>query len=415
LGNMTNLIDLSLHTNQLSDVIPPDLANLSSLQILELYSNQLSGCYDVALASLCSQLAPLSNINAFISSSNLLDATWEDFCASGAGTCSGFCPPELFVHDIPVANSFYQAEQTIYSQGQVASGSDVDYRAGNMIVLESGFTVQPQAEFSAEIEACAPSVRLCAYDLTSTITIGNIPDDLSGITYNTSTNTLFMVENGDETVYETDLSGNVLRVIDLVGFADTEDIVYIGGTRYAVVEEGRGRVVFFDIFANTNSVNYNNTDQVQLPSALGPWGNNQGLEGITYYPLAARILTIKEKTPRGFYAFTTPSSFPITLSTSDTDIVCDLTQNSFDFSDVAAVHHMGLSGANNPTTGTYTLLLSQESKALVEVDANCNEISRLSFSYINQPEGVTMDNNGTIYIVGEPNELYIFNQTSACP
>lgn len=415
LGNLVNLMTLRLDTNQLSDVIPPELANLSLLQILELQSNQLSGCYDGALASLCNQLSPLFSINAFISDGNMLDADWEDFCTSGTGGCSGFCPPELFINDIPIANGFYQAEQTIYSAGEVASGGDVAYQAGNMIALESGFTVHPQAEFSAEIAGCVPSVRLCAYELTTTIPIGVIPDDLSGLTYNASTNTLFMIENGNETVYETDLSGNVLRVIDLIGFDDTEDIVYTGGTRYAVVEERRGRIVFFDIFANTNSVNYNNAGYVQLPSALGPWGNNQGLEGVTYYPLAGRVLTVKEKNPKGFYSFIIPSSFPTTLSTADTDIVCDLALNPFGFSDVAAVHHMGLSGATDPTTGTHSLLLSQESKALVEVDANCNEISRLSFSYINQPEGITMDNNGTIYIVAEPNELYIFNRTSTCP
>jgi len=258
----------------------------------------------------------------------------------------------------------------------------------------------------------AQSINLCVYDLASTTTINEIPNDLSGITYNPLTSTLFMVRNGDPTVYETDLSGNVLRDIELKNFEDTEGIVHIGGTRYAVVEERRGKVMFFDIFSSSNKVNYNNADEVEMPAILGPWGENTGLEGITYYPLTNQVLTVKEKNPKGYYSFTMPISFPLTLSSSNTDIVCDMAQNPFGFTDVAGMHHLGLSGANDPTTGTHTLLLSHENKALVEVDANCNEISRLSFPYINQAEGVTMDNNGTLYIVAEPNLFYVFNPIS---
>lgn len=261
----------------------------------------------------------------------------------------------------------------------------------------------------------AQSVDLCTYDLVSTNTINAIPNDLSGITYNPLTNTLFMVQNGDPTVYETDLSGNVLRDIDLKNFEDTEGIVHISGTRFAVVEERRGKVIFFDISSNTNNINYNHVDEVEMPAALGPWGPNVGLEGITYYPLTNKIFTVKEKNPKGYYSFNMPTSFPVTLTTSNTDVVCDVTQNPFDLLDIAGMHHLGLSGATDPTTGTHTLLLSHESRALVEVDANCNEISRFTFPYINQPEGVTMDNNGTIYIVAEPNLFYVFNSTSDCP
>lgn len=259
----------------------------------------------------------------------------------------------------------------------------------------------------------AQSINLCYYEVANTYTINSIPDDLSGVTYNQQTNTLFMVQNGDPTIYETDLSGNVLREIDLNNFEDTEGIVYVGGTRFAVAEERRGRVTFFDIFSNTNNVNYNNAaDYVELPAALGPWGANVGLEGVTYYPLLNKIFTVKEKTPKGYYAFTIPASFPTTLTTSNTDVVCDVTQNPFGLSDIADIHHLALSGATDPTTGTHTLLLSQESRVLVEVDANCNEISRLSFPSINEPEGVTMDNNGTLYIVAEPNLLYVFTPSS---
>jgi len=91
------------------------------------------------------------------------------------------------------------------------------------------------------------------------------------------TNTLFMVENGGTTVFETNLSGTYLRNIFLSGYEDTEGIVHIGGTRYAVTEERKGRVTLFDITPSSSIVLYANSDYIQLASTHGPWGANVGL------------------------------------------------------------------------------------------------------------------------------------------
>lgn len=259
------------------------------------------------------------------------------------------------------------------------------------------------------------TINLDEYELVSGPTIiSSIPDDLSGVTYNPLTNTLFMVENGNTTIFETNLSGAVLRSIFLSGFDDTEGIVHISGTRYAVSEERRGRITFFDITSSTSVVLYGNSDYVQLP---GTWNNNQGLEGVSYNPTADEILTIKEKTQKGFYSFPTPTSYPTVLSSVNTP--CNMTLNPFGFGDIAGMHYLGLtSGFDELGVSNHSLLLSHESLALVETDENCNEISRISFNAngangtlvnaIPQPEGITMDNNGTLYIVSEPNQLFIF-------
>jgi len=51
--------------------------------------------------------------------------------------------------------------------------------------------------------------NLCNYAVTPNypIAINNVPGDLSGVTYNPLTNTLFMVQNGTPTIYETMLNG----------------------------------------------------------------------------------------------------------------------------------------------------------------------------------------------------------------
>jgi len=279
--------------------------------------------------------------------------------------------------------------------------------SGNVDIEIVNCTVDTNTEFG--------TINLDEYELESgPIVINQIPDDLSGVTYNPLTNTLFMVENGTTKVYETSLSGTVLRTIFLSGFDDTEGIVHVSGTRYAVSEERRGRVTFFDITPSTSTVLYTNSDYIQLP---GTWNNNQGLEGVSYDPETSEVFTVKEKTVKGFYSFPMPTSFPTVLSSTNT--VCDMQQNPFGFGDIAGLHYMGLnSGFDELGVDKHTLLLSHEGLALVETDRNCNEISRISFNTggangtlvnaLPQPEGVTMDDNGTLYVVSEPNQLFIF-------
>jgi len=81
LGNLTNMDQLKLYNNMLSGNIPPELGNLNNLSIFGLHSNQLSGCYSSNLTSWCNYG------NAAISDGNNFDATWEDFCNTGAGAC----------------------------------------------------------------------------------------------------------------------------------------------------------------------------------------------------------------------------------------------------------------------------------------------------------------------------------------
>jgi len=68
--------------------------------------------------------------------------------------CPNDCPSEISIDDIPIPNSLYQAQQTITSSGQVASESDVLFKAGQLIMLDNDFTVQPGGSLSIEIEDC---------------------------------------------------------------------------------------------------------------------------------------------------------------------------------------------------------------------------------------------------------------------
>ncbi len=63
------------------------------------------------------------------------------------------CPNEM---DLPgmIAAGTYVVKINIQSDGTVASGTDVILKAGNSIIFNSNFIIEPQANFSAEIEGC---------------------------------------------------------------------------------------------------------------------------------------------------------------------------------------------------------------------------------------------------------------------
>lgn len=416
-GNLNNLHVLQLNSNQLDGNIPYQLGNLQNLQILWLTFNQLSGNIPASLGSLVNltQLSMRSNLltgNIPSSFGNLSDLTQLSL---GNNQLTGNIPASLGnlnnltylsiednqligCYHSNLLNLCYIGNNSYISDGNNFDASWEDFCVSNTSICEDTFQ----------------SISLCTYGQSTPITIESFPSDLSGITYSPATNRLYMVQNETPTVYETDLSGNFLRTIPLSGFQDTEGIAHISGSRFAVAEERRGRITFFNILPITTSIDYNDADYVQLPIIDEPWGGDDGLEGVSYDPETNTIFTVKEKTPKGYYSFTMPTSFPSTLSVTDINIVCDMAQNPFSLLNVSDVYHLNQLNNIIPVT-THSLLISGDSQTLIEMDDYCNEISSMALSVIGQPKGITMDIYGTIYIVCEPGLLYIHYPEATLP
>lgn len=318
--------------------------------------------------------------------------------------------------------------------GQPTQTVPVDGATNVAIPVQLQWTTSSTQGVDVEMYECTElipntpnTVDLSAYELICSATIGNNLEDLSGITYNEETNTLFIVRNstGAETIYETTLSGELLRTITLSDeFYDTEGIVHLGGTIYAVTEERRGNIVIIDI--STSPVSYTNSHVAELLNVLSS-ENNAGLEGVSYNPADNSIHTVKEgdleRNPRpwnedrDYYSFIRHTSDVPSQTTTEP---CDVLSSPFNnFIDLSGMHHLGLTdGLHHLGVAEHSMFLSHASRILLEIDENCNQISQLLLSAggangtldnnINQPEGVTMDNNGNLYIVGEPNELYVF-------
>ncbi|MEK7256785.1 MAG: 3-coathanger stack domain-containing protein, partial [Bacteroidota bacterium] len=66
------------------------------------------------------------------------------------------CPDNLAINAIPIPSGTYIADQEITSLGTVQNGANVIFKAGNSIVLQSGFEVQLGGLFEVLIQGCIP-------------------------------------------------------------------------------------------------------------------------------------------------------------------------------------------------------------------------------------------------------------------
>jgi len=270
--------------------------------------------------------------------------------------------------------------------------------------LAAGFVVVFFVSVSIAAQSRWPSsqgsLELEAYQLQSRIDVAEITDDLSGVTFNALTQSLFAVTNAPEQIVEMSLEGKVKRLIPLLGFDDTEGITHIGGNRFAIVEERKRQVVFIDINKHTNEIKREHCEGYKLPLQ---GEKNKGLEGIAWSKKAG-ILIAKEDEPEQLYHFDQQQH--------DGKYLTPFLNNSIQrkqLGDVAGLH--SLANGN-------TLFLSEESRLLLELSPKGYVLSSKSFEYdpfgifysIRQPEGVTMADDGRLYIVSEPNQLFIFEK-----
>lgn len=237
--------------------------------------------------------------------------------------------------------------------------------------------------------------------------IEGVECNASGITYNRETGTLFIILNGPTRIVETNRSGHVLRDVELVDFEDTEGICHMGGPLFAVVEERKSRITVINIHDHTRKI----TRKLQPGLTLTLSGNgNKGFEGIAWNGAIQQFTVVKERSPMAIYnisRFSGSNGSHIDLKIARP---LEIDPKKLFLDDLSGLHF-------NEKTGSL-LMLSHESRLLAEVDHHGKQLSFLELSKgfsglsanVPQAEGVTMDEEGTLYIVSEPNLFYAFSK-----
>ncbi len=235
-------------------------------------------------------------------------------------------------------------------------------------------------------------------------TLPCVTQNLSGITYNKDTGTLFVITNGPTQIHEINTDGECLRKIELNGFEDTEGIVYLCDGFFAILEERKRAIDIIHIQPETARIDVDNIYKSLSISLANK--DNKGFEGIAYNSEKSLFYIVKEKPPLQLLKVEgLLNKDRINISAQQQIIRFDLFMDDF-------------SGLHFDSRTRHLLFLSDESKMVAEVSLKGEQVSFMDlekgFSGLNidipQAEGITMDDKRNIYVVSEPNMIYKFSK-----
>jgi len=265
---------------------------------------------------------------------------------------------------------------------------------------------------TAPVANAASSLNLANYAVSATYSLdvlngtsGGISGlEASAVTYAQDRGSLFFVGDEGTGVIEISLTGQTLGYMNFdwtnTGSTkhDTEGLTYLGNGTLVVGEERLYDAYRFNYSAGGTASLANNSVSISNANV-----GNSGMEGISYDARnGGSFVTIKQEAPEdilgGTLTFGANGSGVATMSQLFDPSILGLSTLS-DVQTLSSVTSLsGTSGMDN------LLLLSLGSKMLVEVNRQGQLISSFDLSSVvphNAIEGVTIDENGTIYLVAE--------------
>jgi uncharacterized protein YjiK/methionine-rich copper-binding protein CopC len=248
--------------------------------------------------------------------------------------------------------------------------------------------------------------------------------EVSAVTYNKDTDTLFILGDNGTSVTQINKKGQLIDTMTLPADAskpqgtyyyDPEGLAYIGGGKFVMVEERYRQITRFT-YAPGTTLNPTTAQTVKLGTTIG----NVGLEGVSFDPSTNGYILVKEKTPLGVFQtsvnFEGNSASNGSATTVDSTNLFDpaLANAVLDFGDVFAL-------ANTlPSTApdySHLIVLSQESGKILKMTRAGAVLSALDIDVSAQHEGITFDTQLNMYVTnelgtaGSGEELWVYTPT----
>ncbi len=262
--------------------------------------------------------------------------------------------------------------------------------------------------FGLALSQAEPLPCLDQYTLVKgPMVIGGVSKNASGLTYHAGRDTLFVVLDAPQRIVELSLAGSFKRKINLNKFDDTEGITWLGENRFALVEEARGNIIIVELEPKDGGVSWKKATRIRTDIKVNL---TNGLEGIAYDPLAKRFFVAREKN--------SPAVFKIIPPKPESDVPPTSIMMS-----LAGRGLRDISGLHYDAKGERLLILSHESACVVAANKYGIEICRLLLRggksglsrTIVKAEGIALDKRGALYVVSEPNLLYVFEKAKPEP
>lgn len=237
--------------------------------------------------------------------------------------------------------------------------------------------------------------------------IAGLEQNLSSIVYDHDQDRLLAISNGPSELVALNKVGEIIAHYPLVGFGDIEGIDYMGDGLVVMADERAQELSFIQLPSQPGELNIKDAQYLSLGINLN---GNKGFEGVSYDAANDRLFVVKERDPRQLYEVTgIKASLAGGLQLRINDLTHWIDQKVF-ATDLSAVHF-------DPVTG-HLAILSDESKLLVELSGEGKFVSFRTFlggfsdlkKTAPQAEGVTMDRDGNLYMVSEPNLFYMFSK-----
>ena len=240
-------------------------------------------------------------------------------------------------------------------------------------------------------DATSAPLGLSSYgvDLGKFVTIG----EASTITYNWDTGHLLV--GGDENNWqEISKDGTSVQALYFPGYNDTESVAYVGNGQYVV---GQERNMKMSQISQQHGFPDYYTGESAAPFffiAGGAQIGNQGLEGLAYDRATGNFYAVKETNPQKVWLIS-----DVTFDTSDDGGTGTVTE----LFDASLLGLLGLSDIALLENGNL-LIVSALSDMLLEVTLDGQIVGSLDLKTVDPNvtfEGVTVDEEGNIYLVGE--------------
>ncbi|MBV4461429.1 SdiA-regulated domain-containing protein [Pseudomonas sp. COR58] len=237
--------------------------------------------------------------------------------------------------------------------------------------------------------------------------IDGLDDDVSALTYDPVRNSLFTVTNKNAELIELSLDGRILRRVALIGFGDPEAVEFINADTYVITDERQQRLIKIHLEQDTTFLDAADAEQMTLGVHMS---GNKGFEGLAYDSVGKRLFVAKERDPmliyevHGFPHFNPEKSYAVhVINNPKRD---------------AGMFVRDLSSLQYDERSGHLLALSDESRLILELDVDGRPLSTMSLNggrqglknTVPQAEGIAMDDDGTLYLVSEPNLFYVFRK-----
>jgi len=242
-------------------------------------------------------------------------------------------------------------------------------------------------------------------DYTAVIDAKALPgmekDEASDLAYSPLTKTLFSVMGKNPFLVELTLEGDVLRKIPLDGWSNPEGLTVMENGLLAIVDERNHILSVVKIDANTQRLNRADFPQYDLGVSKD---QNKAFEAIAWDPRRQQLL-LGEERPPAMFIWKSDGSQVLTGEKQK------VPSDELDLRNLSAL-------SVDPRTG-HTLVLSADSHMLLELDELGEQVSFMTLlggfnglkETIPRAEGVAIDEQGTLYMVSEPNLFYRFEKT----